>query len=54
MVYNGAEEHLSGTIAYLESTFGVTATYQTDPAIRTDIIVTVGKKTPKLEAPPLS
>ena len=35
-------------------TFGVTATYKADPAIRTDIIVTVGKKTPKLEAPPLS
>ena len=25
----------------------------TDPAIRTDIIVTIGKATPDLEAPPL-
>ena len=41
-------------IAYLEKTFGVTVTMKTDPAIRTDIIVTIGKKTPKLEAPPLS
>ena len=42
------------TIAYLEKTFGVTVTTATDPAIRTDIIVTVGKATPDLEAPPLS
>ena len=54
VVYNGAEDRLPGTIAYLEETFGVTVTMKTDPAIRTDIIVTIGKKTPKLEAPPLS
>jgi len=54
VVYNGAEDRLPATIAYLEQTFGVTATSKTDPAIRTDIIVTVGKKTPTLEAPPLS
>jgi LCP family protein required for cell wall assembly len=54
VVYNGAEDKLSSTIAYLEQTFGVTATMATDPTIRTDIIVTVGKKTPTLEAPPLS
>jgi hypothetical protein len=54
VVYNGAEERLPQTIAYLEATFGVTATMATDPAIRTDIIVTIGKKTPTLEAPPLS
>jgi hypothetical protein len=39
------------TIAYLEKTFGVTVTEKTDPAIHTDIVVTVGKSTPKLEAP---
>ncbi|MFL5645957.1 MAG: LCP family protein [Chloroflexota bacterium] len=54
VVYNGAEDRLTSTIAYLEQTFGVTATTATDPAVRTDIIVTVGKKTPTLEAPPLS
>src|SRR3954447_22726170 len=54
VVYNGAEDRLTSTIAYLEQTFGVTATTVTDPAVRTDIIVTVGKKTPTLEAPPLS
>ena len=54
VVYNGAEDRLTSTIAYLEQAFGVTATTATDPAVRTDIIVTVGKKTPKLEAPPLS
>ena len=40
------------TIAYLEQTFGVTVTTATDPAIRTDIVVTIGKATPDLEAPP--
>ncbi len=29
-------------------------TLKDDPAIRTDVIVTVGKKTPNLEAPPSS
>ena len=54
VVYNGAESEVPETIAYLEKTFGVTVTTATDPAIRTDIIVTVGKTTPNLEAPPLS
>ena len=30
----------------------MTATFKTDPAIRTDVIVTIGKKTPNLAAPP--
>ena len=54
VAYNGAETKYPATIAYLEKTFGVTVTTETDPAIRTDIIVTVGKATPDLEAPPLS
>jgi LCP family protein required for cell wall assembly len=54
VVYNGAETTDTATVAYLEKTFGVTATTATDPAIRTDIIVTVGKATPDLEAPPSS
>jgi LCP family protein required for cell wall assembly len=54
VAYNGAETKYPATIAYLEKTFGVTVTTKTDPAIRTDIIVTVGKATPDLEAPPLS
>ena len=54
VVYNGAEDRLSSTIAFLEQTFGVTSTTATDPTVRTDIIVTVGKKTPTLAAPPLS
>jgi hypothetical protein len=53
-VYNGAEAQLPDTIAYLEKTFGVKVTLKTDPAIRTDVIVTVGKSTPNLEAPPSS
>ena len=54
VAYNGAETKYPATIAYLEKTFGVTVTTETDPAIRTDIIVTIGTKTPDLEAPPLS
>jgi len=54
VVYNGAEDQFPKTIAYLEQTFGVTATFKKDPAIRTDIIVTIGKQTPALDAPPLN
>ena len=35
------------------SSLGVTATIVTDPAIRTDIVVTIGRATPDLEAPVL-
>jgi hypothetical protein len=51
VVYNGAEAKLAASIAYLEKTFGVTVTTKTDPTIRTDIIVTVGRATPELESP---
>ncbi|MEO8437713.1 MAG: LCP family protein [Chloroflexota bacterium] len=54
VAYNGAETTFPDTVAYLAKTFGVTVTSVTDPAIRTDIIVTVGKATPNLEAPPSS
>jgi polyisoprenyl-teichoic acid--peptidoglycan teichoic acid transferase len=54
VAYNGAETKYPASIAYLEKTFGVVATTATDPAVRTDIIVTVGKATPDLEAPPSS
>ncbi len=53
VVYNGAEARLIATIAYLEQLLGVTATYQDDEAIRTDVIVTIGQATPDLEAPVL-
>ena len=51
VVYNGAEERSPDTIAYLEKTLGVTATTRIDPVIRTDIVITVGRATPRLEAP---
>ena len=51
MVYNGAETRLPATIAYLEQLLGVTATYETDGAIRTEVVVTIGRDTPDLEAP---
>ena len=51
VVYNGAEARLPDTIVYLEKTFGVTVTTKTDPAIRTDVVITVGRATPTLTAP---
>jgi len=51
VVYNGAEADFPETIAYLESTFGVQVTTAVDPTIRTDIVITVGTKTPRLKAP---
>jgi LCP family protein required for cell wall assembly len=51
VVYNGAEATMPETIAFLEKTFGVTASMKVDPAIRTDVVVTIGTKTPRLEAP---
>jgi len=51
VVYNGAEATLPDTVAYLEKTFGVTVTTKTDPAISTDVVITIGRSTPDLEAP---
>jgi hypothetical protein len=51
VIYNGSGSELAGTIAYLEQIFGVKATTKTDPAVRTDIVVTIGTATPDLEAP---
>ena len=51
VVYNGAEANLAETIAYLEKTFDVKVKLVDDPAIRTDIVITIGNRTPKLEAP---
>lgn len=53
VVFNGAEPKLAGSIAFLEQLLGVTATYKIDSAIRTDIVVTIGRATPDLEAPVL-
>ena len=51
VVYNGAEAGAAATIAYLEKTFGVKASLKVDSAIRTDVIVTIGRSTPDLQAP---
>jgi 2-hydroxychromene-2-carboxylate isomerase len=50
-VYNGAETKLPLTMALLEQAFGVQALPVADPAVRVDVIVTTGGKTPTLEAP---
>ena len=54
VVYNGAEASLAATIAYLEERFGVTVETAADPAIRADVVVTIGRATPDLEPPPSS
>jgi LCP family protein required for cell wall assembly len=51
VVYNGASTRLAGTIAYLEGTFGVTATTRIDSAVRADVVVTIGTATPDLQPP---
>ena len=53
-VYNGAEDELSATIAYLQQLFGVTVKTATDPSVAADVIVTIGRDTPDLQAPPQS
>jgi LCP family protein required for cell wall assembly len=53
-VYNGAESRLTSTIAYLEQLFHVKVKTATDPTMRADVIVTIGRKTPALEPPPSS
>jgi LCP family protein required for cell wall assembly len=54
VVYNGAEADLGDTIAYLEKRFKVTVETAIDPAIRADIILTIGRDTPELKVAPLS
>jgi LCP family protein required for cell wall assembly len=51
VAYNGALADFPDTVDYLQTQFGVTVTEQTDPAIRTDFIITVGRQTPTLVAP---
>ena len=53
-VYNGAETKIPATIAYLESVFDVQVTTKTDEKIPVDVVITVGRNTPDLEAPPSS
>ncbi|MEO6208049.1 MAG: LCP family protein [Candidatus Limnocylindrales bacterium] len=54
VVYNGAEVRLAATIAYLEARFGVKVTTTIDPAVRADVIVSIGRDTPDLSPPPSS
>lgn len=52
VAYNGIETEAPATIAALEAIFGVTVTTAEDATIRTDIVITIGRDTPDLEAPP--
>jgi LCP family protein required for cell wall assembly len=53
-IYNGAEAKLPATIAYLEQLFKVKVVTKADPAIRADVVVTIGRNTPDLQPPPSS
>ncbi|HEX7347850.1 MAG TPA: LCP family protein, partial [Candidatus Limnocylindrales bacterium] len=53
-VYNGAEEKIPGTIAYLEKLFKVKVKTKADPAVPVDVTVLIGRNTPDLEPPPSS
>jgi LCP family protein required for cell wall assembly len=53
-VYNGAEARIPGTITYLEQLFKVQVKTASDPKIRADVVVTIGRNTPDLEPPPSS
>ncbi|MDQ3870799.1 MAG: LCP family protein [Chloroflexota bacterium] len=48
-VYNGAEGRIPETVRVLEQTFGVRAVTKSDPAIRVDVIVITGARTPDLK-----
>ena len=51
VAYNGADLEFPATIAYLEQTLSVTSTTKTDPAVKADIVVSIGTATPDLQAP---
>jgi LCP family protein required for cell wall assembly len=53
-VYNGAESQLSATIAYLQKLFDVTVKTKSDPSVRADVVVTIGRNTANLAPPPQS
>ena len=50
-VYNGAAAKMPLTMALLANVFGVPVVPVTDPAVKVDVIITTGARTPTLEAP---
>jgi LCP family protein required for cell wall assembly len=48
VVYNGADQKVPNTIAYLAKLFGVTPTTATDPSLPVDIVITTAGSTPSL------
>ena len=51
-VYNGAEQAMPSTIAFLERTFDVTAVTAEDPTQEADIVIVVGTGTPLIKSAP--
>ena len=52
VVYGEAKDQAPATIAYLQTLFGVKATFSNDPTARVDIVITTGGSTPDLTPPP--
>jgi hypothetical protein len=51
VVYNGAEQELTTTVAFLETLFDTTIVTETDPAAAVDIVITTTGSTPELVPP---
>jgi LCP family protein required for cell wall assembly len=52
VVYNGAEQRMPETVAFLEATFGVEARRTNDADARVDIVIITAASTPELTPPP--
>jgi LCP family protein required for cell wall assembly len=52
VVYNGAEQKIPNTVAYLEKVLNTKATHENDPSVLVDVIVTTAKSTPDLTPRP--
>jgi len=50
-VYNGAEARLQATVTYLQRVYGVTVATATDPAVKADIVIVLGRDARNLATP---
>ncbi len=50
-VFNGAASRLSATIKYLQSLYGVTVQSATDPAVKADVVILIGRDAQQLTVP---
>jgi len=50
-VYNGAEKHLAATIKYLQNLYNVTVVTVTDPTVKADVVIVIGRDGRDLAVP---